>query len=65
MFTCLYLLAICAACVCMCASDRMHVVCMPALAGLCGWHEMIQSVSSSKRQNKQTNSVAVGSLSAV
>lgn len=41
--------------------DCMHVVCIPAFVRLCSWHEMIQSVSSSKRENKQTNSVAVGS----
>lgn len=58
-FACVYLLSICAACVCV--KDCMHVVCIPAFVRLCSWHEMIQSVSSSKRENKQTNSVAVGS----
>ena len=52
-------------CVCMCVCDRMHILCKPVLAGLGGWHEMIQGVSSPNRQNKQTNSFAVGSWSAV
>ena len=49
----------------MCVCDRMHILCKPVLAGLGGWHEMIQGVSSPNRQNKQTNSFAVGSWSAV
>lgn len=43
----------------------MHVACIPALVGLCGWHEMTRGVSSPKRKNKQTNSSSVGSWSAV
>lgn len=46
---------------CVCVWHCMHVVCTPVLAALCGWHEMLQSASSPKRQNKQTGSFAVGS----
>lgn len=56
-------------CICgrgsVCVSDCMHIECMSVLAGLCGWHEMIQTASSPKMKNKQTNSFAVGSSSAV